>query len=113
MKKSKLKVDNTQYNVNYSILYTFGEIKINVIYATCIFRNKEGKLGIEIHDCWEESAEYMGIKITKYQDLKKFKDFHKEMGIYISAMIDEHEQDEESVLKEIQKQIPNLDKFIK
>ena len=55
---------------------TIGELKLTMVAQ--VMGTKEG-FDIEFADHFDIS--YMGIEIAGYQDWKKFRDFHKSMGI--------------------------------
>jgi hypothetical protein len=61
---------------------TIGELKMTLVAQ--VMGTKEG-FDIEFTDTYDIS--YMGIDIKGWQDWKKFRDFHKEMGIDYDAHI--------------------------
>jgi hypothetical protein len=62
------------------------EVELQIIFGF----NKDGELiqdGFEVNDI--SKIHYMGVDITDYDDLRKFIDYHKEMGIKLYDIADE------------------------
>ncbi len=78
-----------------------GELKVTM--AAQVFGNKD-QFDIELGDL--PSITYMGIEIDGWQNWKKFRDFHKEMGIDYQALINKKFEEvfaEEAVKKLVAK----------
>lgn len=106
MKKNALKINHLFVGGNVRREIKVGQIDIVIGYRFDLYRNKEDKVVVSVDDWWEESITYMDIKITKWDDMKKFKTFHKEMGVDLDTYIDEPISNEE-IEKLIKKQFGN------
>jgi hypothetical protein len=88
MSKAKLSVSDVFYNVNIRIEKTVGAIKIKGLAYTCVYLNQKGEMNMDVNDYHIEGIEYQGIEIRDYKKVKKFVDFHKEMGIDYTDIVD-------------------------
>ena len=71
-----MKLTHKSFMLNFEETVTVGELK-----ATVIANVMGTKTGFDIDFMDITNITYMGIDISGYQDWKKFREFHKEMGI--------------------------------
>jgi starvation-inducible outer membrane lipoprotein len=69
-----------------SFMLTFTEdVQVGELKATLVAQVMGTKEGFDIEFIDHFDISYMGIEITGYQDWKKFRDFHKSIGIDFDA----------------------------
>jgi hypothetical protein len=78
-----MKLTSKSFMLTLSEEITIGELKATM--SAMVMGTKEG-FDIEFSDFYDIT--YMGIEINGWQNWKKFKEFHKEMGIDYQAIID-------------------------
>ena len=78
-----MKLTAKSFMLNLEETITVGELKANLVAQ--VMGTKEG-FDIEFMDIIDIT--YMGIEINGWQNWKKFREFHKEMGIDFQAHID-------------------------
>lgn len=71
-----MKLTHKSFMLHFEETVTVGELK-----ATVIANVMGNKTGFDIDFMDITNISYMGIDISDYQDWKKFREFHKEMGI--------------------------------
>ncbi len=98
-----LKLGSMHLNINIEKVIKIGSIKVSCTICTCVGRYgtnasekqkeqgfdwKKGDLWFEIQDHFIDQIKYNGVVIESYENLRKFKDFHNEMGIDIDDHVD-------------------------
>jgi hypothetical protein len=77
-----MKLQSKSFMLHLTEDITIGELKMTLVAQ--VMGTKEG-FDIEFIDSYDIS--YMGIEVKGWQNWKKFRDFHKEMGIDYDAHI--------------------------
>ena len=77
-----MKLQSKSFMLHLTEDITIGELKATLVAQ--VMGTKEG-FDIEFIDTYDIS--YMGVEISGWQNWKKFRDFHKEMGIDYDAHI--------------------------
>ena len=77
-----MKLTAKSFMLNFEETITVGELKTTVVAGVM---GSKDEFDIEFMD--QTNTSYMGIPIEGYQNWKKFRDFHKEMGIDFDAQI--------------------------
>ena len=75
--------------ISKSFLLTLAEeVNIGELEMTLVAQVMGDKNGFDIEHLETMNVTYMGVPIEGYQNWKKFRDFHKEMGIDFDKAID-------------------------
>jgi hypothetical protein len=80
-------VTNPWFRVSIYETIEIGSIVVEICNYCDVHYNNDKKLVVSADD-WEiHKLEYQGIQISTYQNIQKFKQFHKEMGIDLDDKI--------------------------
>lgn len=99
-----LKISSMHIGVNVEKIIKIGAIQVVVCIYTNIgkhrsnstksqddtgFKFKKGDLYFEVQDHCIDEIKYSGVTIKDYKNINKFMEFHKEMGIDISSIVND------------------------
>jgi hypothetical protein len=106
MSKSKLEFGHAWVNFQVKKTIKIGSIGVNVNTPCEIYKCKKTKsIRVDNIDGWDiSSIDYNGIHINNYQNIKKFIEFHKEMGIDINEEV--RKSDDELISENLTKIVP-------
>jgi hypothetical protein len=110
MKNNNLKMGSIWINFTVEKTIKIGSIKINLTAPCEVYKDKDLKIVASAIDGWDiRSIDYNGINIHDYKNIRKFINFHKEMGIDIHENIDKDDTlNHENITKILPKDIINL-----
>lgn len=111
MTKSKLEFDNPHVNFTVKKTIKIGNIIINMTAPCEVYYSTNNGAYAEALDYWGiKTIEYNDIVIDDYKNIRKFRDFHKDMGIDIEEEMKKHRDDleNEQLLKVVPKAIINF-----
>ena len=103
-----MKITHKTLMVNVEFPIEVGQLKTTAIAQLFVTKDDKGKneAGVEFIDMGEIT--YMGMTIEGYTNWKKFKDFHKEMGLDFDKLLDNEfdkvmtDEAVENLIKDIQ-----------
>lgn len=82
------KVTSKTILVGIEVPVEVGQIKLNNIYQISIYKGRaDSKMHYDIDDIDYQDVTYMGMEIDGYKGFSKLKEFHKELGIDLSDLI--------------------------
>lgn len=93
-----LKIKNKNLNLMIEFPIEIGELKVVAQTQVWVYKNEDGTNTADADFVDIEDITYMGIPIKGYQNWRKFKEFHLEMGIDFDKVI--NEKYKENVTKE-------------
>ena len=85
MKNFKITSKVLMVNVEFPI--EVGQLKTTAIAQLHIYENKDGSKGADVEFMDQINTKYMGVEISTYGDWKKFRDFHKSIGLDFEQML--------------------------
>lgn len=86
MKNLKITTKVLRVNVDFPI--EVGQLKTTATAQLYIYHNKDGSKRCDVDFMDQRDTTYMGISIEGYENYRKFRDFHKEMGIDFDDLLD-------------------------
>lgn len=95
----------TSVNLSTDLEIKIGDIKVIETVHSSICLNDNGTLSIDNYDRDIRNITYQGITINNYQDICKFIDFHKSIGINLYEKLREATEENSIISKSQQKAI--------
>jgi hypothetical protein len=90
-----------------------GTLKVTENNYISMWINSEEEIQFEVIDSEIHNINYMGIEINSWTNIKKFLEFHKEMGIDITAILVAKQTENKTTYKELIESNINLNKVEK
>ena len=85
---NNFKVTSKTILVGIAVPIEVGQIKLDNIYYISIYKGiTDNKMHYDIDDIDYQNVTYMGMEIDGYKGFSKLKEFHKELGIDLSDLI--------------------------
>lgn len=85
---TKVELTHKSLHLQYEFDVQVGELKARLQAGVFVHKNKDGENTYDSDFRDVDNISYMGIEIKGYDDWKKFRAFHKEMGINFDAALD-------------------------
>lgn len=85
----QIELCNTALNLNFKAPVKVGELEATLHAAVWVYDTGEGRKNFDCEFMDVEDISYMGMKIEGYDNWKKFKNFHKEMGIDFDKILND------------------------
>jgi hypothetical protein len=103
-----MKITSKTLLVNVEFPIEIGQLKTTAIAQLFITKDDKGENEADVEFIDMGEITYMGMKIEGYTNWKKFKDFHKEMGLNFDKLLNDEfnkvmtEENVEKLIKDIQ-----------
>jgi hypothetical protein len=103
-----MKITSKTLMVNVEFPIEIGQLKTTAIAQLFITKDDKGENEADVEFIDMGEITYMGMKIEGYTNWKKFKDFHKEMGLNFDKLLNDEfnkvmtEENVEKLIKDIQ-----------
>ena len=82
------RVESKTILVGIAVPVEVGQIKLDNIYQISVYKGgDDNKMHYDIDDMDYQNVTYMGMEIDGYKGFSKLKEFHKELGIDLSDLI--------------------------
>ena len=82
------KVTSQTILIGIAVPVEVGQIKLDNIYQISVYKGgDDNKMHYDIDDMDYQNVTYMGMEIDGYKGFSKLKEFHKELGIDLSDLI--------------------------
>ena len=85
---TKVTLTHKSMCLNYEFDVRIGELKATLVAGVWVYPKKEGGNSYDCEFQDTTNISYMGMEIKGYDNWKKFRDFHGEMGINFTELLD-------------------------